>query len=150
MNPTIQIIAIIGSLAIMAVVAWLIRRRILREEYALLWFAASIGLIIVSLWRRSLDIAARLVGVAYPPSVLLLAGIILGFFLALHYSVSLSRLADQNKRLAQEIALLRYEVERNEAERRGIGRRVPQPGGPSPAPEGGADEPETGRPKAAV
>ncbi|MBX6772839.1 MAG: DUF2304 domain-containing protein [Chloroflexi bacterium] len=115
MNPTIQIIAIIGSLAIMLVVAWLIRRRALREEYALLWFAASIGLIAVSLWRRSLDIAARLVGVAYPPSVLLLAGIILGFFLALHYSVSLSRLTDQNKRLAQEIALLRYEIERRDA-----------------------------------
>jgi len=115
MNPTIQIIAIIGSLAIMAVVAWLIRRRILREEYALLWFAASIGLIIVSLWRHSLDLAARLVGVAYPPSVLLLAGIILGFFLALHYSISLSRLTEQNKRLAQEIALLRYDLERRDA-----------------------------------
>jgi hypothetical protein len=66
----------------------------------------------LSFWRRSLDLAAHLMGVAYSPSVLLLAMIGVGFFLAMHYSISLSRLSEQNKRLAQELALLRYEVER--------------------------------------
>ncbi len=51
-------------------------------------------------------------GIAYSPSVLLLAMIVVGFLLAMHYSISLSRLSEQNKRLAQELALLRYEVER--------------------------------------
>lgn len=109
MNPRIQILAIAGSLSIMVLVFWLIRRRRLREEYTFLWFAASIVLIVLSLWRGLLEVLAGLVGVAYPPSVLLLGGIVLGFLLAVHYSISLSRLAEQNKRLAQELALLRHD-----------------------------------------
>lgn len=110
MNPRIQIIAIIGSVAVILFIFELIRRRKLREEYSFLWFGAGIGLLILSFWRDLLEILARLTGVAYPPSVLLLGGILLGFFLAVHYSISLSRLAEQNKRLAQEIAFLRHHL----------------------------------------
>lgn len=110
MNPRIQFIAIAGSIAVILFVFELIRRRKLREEYSFLWFGAGIGLLILSFWRDVLEILAQLTGVAYPPSVLLLGGIVLGFFLAVHYSISLSRLAEQNKRLAQEVALLRHQV----------------------------------------
>ena len=112
MNPRIQIISVLGSIGVMLYVFSLIRRGKLREEYALIWFGASILLIIISLWRGSLELAARLAGVAYPPSLLFLALIILGFALAMHYSISLSRLAEQNKRLAQEVAILRHQIER--------------------------------------
>ncbi len=111
MNPEIQIVCVAGSLMVMAFVFQLIRTRKLRAEYAILWFAASLGLIGVSLWRSSLDWAARLLGVAYPPSVLILAVIVLGFLISVHFSVTLSRLADQNKCLAQHLAILRYELE---------------------------------------
>lgn len=111
MNPRIQIISVLGSLAVMLFVFQLIRRGKLREEYALIWFGASLALIAVSFWRGSLELAARLAGIAYPPSVLLLGVIVLGFALAMHYSISLSRLAEQNKRLAQELAILRHQVE---------------------------------------
>lgn len=107
-----QIIAIVGSVAVALFVFELIRRRKLREEYAIFWLAASFALIGLSLWRRSLDRAAALVGVAYSPSVLLLGVIVVGFLLAMHYSISLSRLSEQNKRLAQEVALLRDELAR--------------------------------------
>ena len=111
MNPEIQVVSVIASLGVMAFVFQLIRTRRLREEYAILWFLASLALIGVSLWRGSLDVAARLLGVAYPPSVLLLAVIGLGFAAAIHFSISLSRLDEQNTRLAQEIALLRFRME---------------------------------------
>jgi hypothetical protein len=111
MDPRIQIIAILGSGVILAVVFGLIRQRKLREEYALLWLGASLLLIIMSLWRDLLETVARIVGVAYPPSVLFLAAIVLGFLLAMHFSVSLSHLANQNKRLTQEVALLKHQIE---------------------------------------
>jgi hypothetical protein len=111
MNPQVQIAAITASLAVMTVVFELIRRRRLREEYAILWFLGGLALIGVSLWRSSLEWAARALGVAYPPSVLLLAVIGLGFLVAIHFSISLTRLAEQNKRIAQELALLRRRFE---------------------------------------
>lgn len=115
MNSQVQIAAIAGSVAVMAVVFQLIRRRRLREEYAILWFLGSAALIAVSLWRSSLDWAARVLGVAYPPSVLLLAAIGLGFLVAIHFSMSLTQLAEQNKRIAQELALLRHRFEAAQA-----------------------------------
>jgi hypothetical protein len=110
-NPRIQVIAVLGSVGIILLVFQLIRQRKLREEYALLWFGASVALIVVSLWRGGLEMAARLAGVAYAPSVLFLGAMVLGFFLAMHYSISLSRLAEQNKQLAQELALLRQRLD---------------------------------------
>ena len=111
MNPQVQIVAIAGSVAVMTIVFELIRRRRLREEYAILWFLGGLALIGVSLWRASLEWAARLLGVAYPPSVLLLAVIGLGFLVAIHFSISLTRLSQQNTRIAQELALLRLRLE---------------------------------------
>lgn len=132
MDPRIQIIAILGSVVILAVVFGLIRQRKLREEYALLWLGASLLLIIMSLWRDLLDTVARVAGVAYPPSVLFLGAIVLGFLLAMHFSVSLSRLANQNKRLTQELALLKHQIEPT---------HTPSP----PAPSAAARDPEPDR-----
>ena len=111
MNFKVQVIAIVASIGVMAFVFQLIRKRTVREEYAILWFLASLALIVVSAWRGSLDVAARLLGVAYPPSVLLLAAIGLGFAAAIHFSISLTRLSEQNVRLAQDLALLRLRIE---------------------------------------
>lgn len=111
MNFKVQVISIVASVAVMAFVFQLIRKRKVREEYAILWFLASLALIVVSAWRGSLDVAARLLGVAYPPSVLLLAAIGLGFAAAIHFSISLTRLSEQNVRLAQDLALLRLRIE---------------------------------------
>jgi hypothetical protein len=107
MNPRIQLISILGSLAIMLFVFQLIRRRKLREEYALLWFGAGLVMIAFSIWRPGIDVVADLVGIDYGPSILYLGAIIFGFLIALHFSLALSRLADQNKKLAQELALLK-------------------------------------------
>ena len=110
MNSQIQVVAIVGSVLVMVFVTQLIRQRRLREEYALLWFIASVGMIVISVWRGLLDRAAQLLGVAYAPSLLLLGGIVVGFILAIHFSLSLTKLSEQNKKLAQELALLTARV----------------------------------------
>lgn len=116
MNPQIQIVAIVASVLVMLFVTQLIRKRRLREEYALLWFIASFGLIVLSVWRGLLDRTALLLGVAYPPSLLLLGAILIGFVLAIHFSLSLTRLSEQNKRLAQELAILATALEQRKGQ----------------------------------
>ncbi len=111
-TSTIQILSVIGSVGVMLLVkTQLIRRRRLREEYALLWFVSSILLIVLSVERDFLDTAARLLGVEYAPSLLLLGAIIMGFILSMHFSISLTRLSEENKALAQEVALMRRDLE---------------------------------------
>lgn len=110
MNPRIEYIALAASTLTLIGILELVRRRHLRESYALLWIGASLSLIALSLFRDLLEGIAWLLGIFYPPMVLLILTGVSGFFLAIHYSIVLSKLADQNRRLAQEVALLKETV----------------------------------------
>ncbi len=106
----IQIISVIASLIIAGFIFELIRKRKMMEKYSLWWFASAIALLVFSFWRDLLDKLALLLGVEYAPSVLLIVILFCGFIIALHFTVVISKLTEQNKILAQEVALLRNEV----------------------------------------
>ena len=106
MDPRIQIVAIVATVALLLVVLELVRSRRLLERYALLWLFSALVLMGLGIWEGALDRLAALVGIAYPPSALFViaSGFIL--LLLLHFSLVVSRLADQSKVLAQRLALL--------------------------------------------
>jgi len=104
---SIQFVAIIISLIILVGVVDLIRRGMLKEQYALLWIASAIVLMILSVWRGLLDIIASSLGVAYPPSFLFLVAFLFLLLIVLHFSVVISNISEKNKKLSQEVALLK-------------------------------------------
>lgn len=108
----IQILAVLGSLGVLATIIHLLRGKKLREEYSLLWLAIGVGFLVLSLWRDLLTRISYSLGVAYPPAALFLILIMGAYMLLLHYSLVISKLADKNRELAQELGLLRMEVER--------------------------------------
>ena len=112
MTPlVVSILGSIASFGIVLVVLDLIRRRRLRERYALLWLATGIVLTALSAWRDGLNTIAGWVGVrSYPPAVLFAVGILFILAVLLHYSTVISRLSDQNVLLAQRVALLEEEL----------------------------------------
>ncbi len=116
-----MIVALGASVILLLVVLEMVRRRRLKEEYSLLWLLTAVALIVLSLSRSLLVALADLLGIAYPPSALFV--IFIGFLMLilLHFSTVLTRLSEQNKRLAQEIALLRWEVTRLKAADHGEG-----------------------------
>ena len=106
----IQLIAVAVTLMIFLVILELVRRRRLVERYALLWMVAALGLVVLAVWRDLLDVAADLLGVAYPPNALFLVAFAVAFILLLHFSVATSRLSEETKILAQEVARLDEEL----------------------------------------
>jgi hypothetical protein len=119
----IQYAAIAMSVVLMVVVIELIRRNRLREQYALVWLACAFVLLFFSVWRSALDALARFLGIAYGPSLILLMILGPGVLLLVHFSIVISRLSEENKHLAQELAMLAERVD----------------GGPGPA---AGEEPE--------
>ncbi|HXW69471.1 MAG TPA: DUF2304 domain-containing protein [Dissulfurispiraceae bacterium] len=103
----IQLIAITVSLFIFIIVLELIRRSHLKERYSLIWLSATILLVVFSMWRKLLDFLALRIGIFYPPSLLFLLAIIFLVLLLLHFSVIVSSLSENNKRLAQELGILK-------------------------------------------
>jgi len=103
----VSIVAAIASVGLLLVVLDLIRRRKLRERYALLWLATGVVLLVLSLWRSGLNTIADWVGVTgYPPAVLFAIAVLFILLVLLDYSTVISRLSDQNTVLAQRIGLL--------------------------------------------
>jgi len=107
-----QILAIIGSVLFLVFVIELVRRRRLVERYALLWIAAAIILVIFAAWGGALEAVANALGIISPPNALFLIGLGTVFVLALHFSVAFSRLSEETKILAQEVARLDREQRR--------------------------------------
>lgn len=111
----ITIIASAVSLGLLGIIFELIRRRHLRERYALIWILTGLVLLTLALWREGLNTLAGWVGVkTYPPSVFIAAILFFVLVLLLHFSIVLSRLSDQNVTLAQKLALLETQLRERE------------------------------------
>ncbi len=106
----VSVLAAFASLLLLVIVLELIRRRRLRERYALLWVFAGGVMLALSLWRSGVDTIAGLVGIHYAPSALFALASLFIVVLLLHFSTVISRLADENAILAQRLALLEAEV----------------------------------------
>jgi len=110
METRIQILAVVASGILLLVVLELVRRRRLMERYALLWLLSGIVLLALSTFRGLLEDASSLIGISYPPSALFFIAFGFVLLLLLHFSVAVSRLADQSKVLAQQLSLLEKRV----------------------------------------
>lgn len=104
------LITLSAALILLISVLELVRRRRLREQYSILWLLASVVILVLASNRVLLDLLARAMKIAYPPSALFV--VLLGFLLVitLHFSTVISRLTRDNESLAQEIAILRVEM----------------------------------------
>ena len=110
----VHYLSIAGSTALILFVLELIRRKWIRENYSLLWLFVSVLFLVFSLWGRGLSVVASLLGVSYPPSAFLLILVMAVFLILIQYSIILSILTNQNKRLAQEIGLINARLEKLE------------------------------------
>jgi hypothetical protein len=113
--PLQRIEVLVAAILICVVIFELVRRRHLMERYALLWLLAGIGLMVLALWQGLLTTVSGWVGIYYPPAALFAAGFVFVLAILLQFSIAISRLSDQNKILAQRVALLQQQLEREQA-----------------------------------
>ena len=131
-----QIIAVVVVLAIFLLILDLVRRRRLVERYALLWMAAALVLLVLSIWTGGLDVIANAMGIQEPANAIFILAFAMIFLLLLNFSVATSRLSEETKILAQEVARLEQELRAARGE-------TPGPNGSSSArdAEQAADDP---------
>lgn len=114
MELRIQIVAVLASGGLLLGVLELVRQRRLLERYALLWLLSAIVLLALATWSELLEWVAKAIGVIYPPNALFLVAFGFVMVLLLHFSMAVSRLADQSKVLAQRVAMLEERQRRAE------------------------------------
>jgi hypothetical protein len=110
LDNKVRIVAVILTAVMLGVVLELVRRRRLVERYALLWMSVSLILLVLAIWNQLLNLASNAIGIDVPANFLFLAAFAVAFLLLLHFSVVTSRLSEETKILAQEVARLDAEA----------------------------------------
>jgi hypothetical protein len=102
--------AIIG-LVLLVVFFELLRRRQLREKYAVLWIIVALGVVPLAIFPSGLDWVTRAIGVKSGASLVLFLGLVLLLLICTHLSWEVSQLEEETRVLAEEIALIRTQLE---------------------------------------
>jgi hypothetical protein len=106
-----RVFVLLAGIAILLFILNLVRKKQLREQYALLWILAALVLCLSSVFIHGLERLSHLVGIYYPPAFLFLVAILLILILQFHFSTVISHLKEQNKALIQDVGILAGEVE---------------------------------------
>jgi len=106
------------ALVILALIFRLLLTRRLREKYALLWLVIGFAMLILTVFPSLLGRLSDLLGVEIPANLLFILALGLLIAVALHQSWELSTAEDEIRRVAEEVAILRADVERLEDARR--------------------------------
>jgi hypothetical protein len=106
-NQRIEVIAL--AVVVCGLIFELVRRKRLMERYAILWLIAGVTVLVLALWKGLATKLSHAVGIYYPPSFLFAVAFVFVLAMLIHFSTTISRLSDQNKILAQRVALLEHE-----------------------------------------
>lgn len=107
---TQYLLGIAGALLTLAIVIEMLRRRRLRERHAIWWLLAGILALIISVFPASLDWAAALLGFEIPVNLVFFSSLFVLFLVALQHSSELTTLEAHNRRVAEELVLLKMQV----------------------------------------
>lgn len=118
-----RVVALLVALGFLAAVLNLVRRGRLKEEYTPIWTVAAAAIVVLSVWFDAVRMITRAVGAWTPSSTLFFFGEIFLLVVCLNYAVRLSALGARVKLLAQEVSILRAELERR-ADDRGPGAQA--------------------------
>jgi hypothetical protein len=111
-SEAVRILAVLASVALAVVVLWLVRNRTLRAEYTPIYMGTALALLIVSVRFEILRELTRTLGAWTTSSTIFFLGEVFLFLICLNYAVRLSQTGLRLKNLAQEVALLREQIER--------------------------------------
>jgi hypothetical protein len=101
-----QLVSLAFALIVFLLVFEMVRRRYLRERYAILWLGAALVLIVLAAWTQLLTTISSAVGIATPSNAFFVIAFAFLLLLLLHFSAVVSRLGDEIRVLAQRVALL--------------------------------------------
>lgn len=104
----------------LAVTFGALRKKRFDEPYAVVWVLVGIAMLAVSFSVpfHLLGGFAKILGIVYPPAVLLLVATLVLFVLEFFATMAISRLTVKITRVTQELALLQAKVERMDGGKR--------------------------------
>ncbi|SFM23267.1 hypothetical protein SAMN03159341_12171 [Paenibacillus sp. 1_12] len=116
---SVQLMGVAFSLIMIISVFFMVRARMIREKYSLVWFLIGLFTLVMSVFKDLMDWFSALIGVDYAPSAFFAILIASAYLLLLNMSVSISGMKMHNKTLTQELGLTKLRLEELEKKMNG-------------------------------
>ncbi|HEX2131189.1 MAG TPA: DUF2304 domain-containing protein [Actinophytocola sp.] len=110
------LVGLVGSVLVLAGIVELLRRRQLGEKYAVLWLVVGLILLVFTVFPGLLPSLSSGLGVAVPTNLLFFVGLVFLVGVVLHLSWEVSRLENETRKLAEDLAILQLEVAQQKRE----------------------------------
>lgn len=114
MSIKLKIVIVLITFSILLILINFIKRKYIKEEYAVFWILIGIILIIVPVFSNYIDKLAQMLGIFYEPAFIFLLSILGILLILFHYSIVISKLTEQNKILAQDLGVLKNKLQQLE------------------------------------
>lgn len=113
----IVIVGVVFALLVLTIIIWMLLSHRLREKYAVLWLVIGLAMVVLTIFPDLLFWLSEVLGVQVPTNLLFVAALALLIGVTLHQSWELSTAEDETRRVAEEVAILRAEVDALQASR---------------------------------
>lgn len=107
----LTIVSVVVAVAALVLVFELLRRRRLREKYAVIWVLISLATLVLAVFPTLLRDTADLIGIQTPSNLLFFGSVLVLFAVSLQLSREVGLLEDQSRRLAEEIGALHLRLD---------------------------------------
>ena len=105
------VLGLVGAAICLVLIFEMLRRRHLREKYAALWIVVAVAVLVGAIFPSVLTAASDLVGVEVPSNLVFFLGGMVLLVAHVQLSYETGRLEDRSRVLAEQVALLKLEVE---------------------------------------
>jgi len=99
------------AVIVLVIIVSLLLRRQLREKYASLWIVIGLVILVLAIFPGLLLWLSDALGVEVPSNLIFALALVLLIGVALHLSWELSLAEDEVRRVAEDVAILRADVE---------------------------------------
>jgi hypothetical protein len=106
-----EILGMLGAITILLTLFEMLRRHRLREKYAVIWFVLAIGALVVAVAPSLLETASNALGLQVPSNLVFFVASLVLLGLTLQHSFELGRGEERVRTLAEEVALLRLQLQ---------------------------------------
>ena len=102
-----KIFFLISVIFMVCLVLMQVRNQNMKEKYAALWLSVGGVMIVLALFPKLLDWFSSLVGIETPVNLLFLIAIVMLMGISLHLTLAISKLTDDARTIAEEVAIMR-------------------------------------------
>lgn len=107
----LTVVSVVVAIGALVLVVELLRRRRLREKYAVIWVLISVATVVIAVFPGLLAWTSTVIGIQTPSNLLFFGSLLTLFAVSLQLSREVGLLEEQTRRLAEEIGALRLRVD---------------------------------------